>query len=167
MLHSSADIQERVIHFGVGAANDKLLEVPLGEIDPDATIVITVGLNRSHPNTANTDSDIRVGISDGTKDNIQEIVDKNNYNNYPPCYPVSGAHDDVRVATTTQVSSTFKLMFSPIYKYGACETAQEEGYLNTGTFNDQIDSSKPLFLRVARNHAWEQYYLHFLIVEIY
>ena len=63
-LDSSVDIQDRVIHFGPGTASEMLLEVPLGEINPRSTDIITVGLDKSHPNTAGTDSDIVVGISD-------------------------------------------------------------------------------------------------------
>ena len=73
-LDSSVDIQDRVIHIGPGTADDEtLLEVPLGEIDPRATIIITVGLDKSHPGI---DSDIHVG---STTDNIQYIVDVDNY----------------------------------------------------------------------------------------
>ena len=72
-LHSSAAIQNRVIHFGTGTANEKLLEVPLGQIDPHATIVITVGQNNSHPSTPSADSDPEIGISDGFQD--QYVVD--------------------------------------------------------------------------------------------
>ena len=75
-LHSSVDIQERVIHFPSGTANEQLLEVPLGQVDPHATIVITVGLDHSHPNTPGIDSDFIVGISDS-----------NNY--HPACQTVS------------------------------------------------------------------------------
>ena len=50
-LHSSVDIQDRVIHFGPGALHDKLLEIPIGQFDFHATIVITVGLVKSHLNT--------------------------------------------------------------------------------------------------------------------
>ena len=56
-LHSSVDIQDRVIHIGPGSANEKLLEISIGHIDPHATIIITVGLNKSHPNTP-ADSDL-------------------------------------------------------------------------------------------------------------
>ena len=76
-LHSSVDIQERVIHFPSGTANEQLLEVPLGQVDPHATIVITVGLDHSHPNTPGIDSDFIVGISDGTNSNTQWITDVN------------------------------------------------------------------------------------------
>ena len=132
-LHSSADIQDRVIHFGAGSENDLLLEVPLGTVHPCSTIILTVGLNNSHPNTAGVDSDPKVGISDGSVDNLQMIVDVNNYDGYAPCFPIAATHDD-RCIPGAQVPSTFKFKFVPFSRYTACETAQGGGggYLNTG-----------------------------------
>ena len=166
-LDSSASIQDRVIHFGSGAANEKLLEVPLGQIDPHATIVITVGLDNSHPNTPSTDTDPVIGISDGTNSNVMYIVDMDNYGSFPPCYPTSGTHDNTRVSSGTTVPATLKLTFTPFYKYGSCETAQEGGYINTGRFNTQLDITKPLYLHVDRHSASEEYYFHYFLVEIY
>ena len=166
-LDSSVDIQGRVIHVGPGtAANEKFLEVPLGEIDPQATIIVTVGLDKSHPNTP-ADSDLHIVISDGTTENGQFIVDAGNYADFPPCRPINAEHDDVLVSPGTPVPATFKLIFTPFYKYGACETAQEGGYINTGTFNSQIDTSKPLFLRAHRRDTGEQFFVHYLGIEIY
>ena len=166
-IHSSADIHERVIHFGPTNAIEKLLEVPLGEIDPKATISITLALNESHPNSG-LDTDLHVGISDGTTDNSQIIFDVTNYLLLPPCFPLNGEHDNVIVSPGTPVPAIFKLIFTPFYKYTACETAQEGGYINTGTFNDQIDTSKPLSLRVYSDDDFrEEYFLHSLDVEIY
>ena len=167
-LDSSATIQDRVIHFGTGAANEKLLEVPLGQIDPHATIVITFGLDNSHPNTPSTDSDPLIGISDGTNSNVMYITDLSNYGSIPPCRPTSGTQDGTLVSSGTKVPATFKLTFTPFYKYGSCETAQEGGYINTGRFNTQLDITKPLYLRVDRdNNDNEQYYFHYFLVEIY
>ena len=164
-LHSSVNTEGRVIQAGPAPANALLLEVPLGEIDPHATITITVGLDKSHANAV--DSDIHIGISDGTTKNLQYIVDVNNYNHYPPCGLPDGEHDNILVSPGTPVPAIFKLIFTPFYKYGACETAQEGGYINTGTFNDQIDTSKPLFLRWFNHDAGEEYFVYFLDVEIY
>ena len=166
-LHSSVDIQERVIHFANGISNEMVLRVPIGQVDQHATIVITVGLDKSHPNNAGVDSDPLVGISDGTNENLFIIVDVNNYPSYSPCRPYNGSHDDTRVAAGTQVSSTFKLTFIPFNKCGFCETAQEGGYINTGTFAQRIDITKPLFLTVKRYDSSEQYYFHYFKVEIY
>ena len=165
-LHSSVDIQDRVIHVGPGSLNEKLLEVPLGEIDPRATIIITVGLDKSHPNTLGIDSDPHVGISDGTIQNLQFMGDASN-SAAVPCGTVNGQSDDMQVSPDTPVPATFKLIFTPFYKYGACETAQEGGYINTGTFDGQIDTSKPLFLYWSRNNSGEEYFVHFFDVEIY
>ena len=45
-LHSTVDIQDRLIYVGPGSSSDLLMEVPLGQIEPRATIVITVGLDK-------------------------------------------------------------------------------------------------------------------------
>jgi hypothetical protein len=165
-LHPSADIQDRLTYFGPGVANEMILEVPLGEVEPRSTIVISVGLNKSHLNLQ--DYDIAIGISDGINNNLHAILDLHNYETYPPCYPRDHAsHDNNILPAGTPVPPTFRLTFIPFYKYGACETAQEGGYINTGTFNAQIDTSKPLFLRAFRNDATEEYYIHYLKVEVY
>ena len=165
-LHSSVDIQDTVIHIGPGSANEELLEIPIGHIDPHATIIITVGLNKSHPNTP-VDSDPRVGISDGSNTNVFYLVDVGNYAAYSPCYVASGVHDDERVSATAQTPSTFKLTLTPFFKYGACETAQDEGYISTGRFNAQIDVGKLLYLTVFRDNAAENMYFHYFNVEIF
>ena len=166
-LDSDVDIQARAIHFGTGVANEKLLEVPIGEVDPHATIVISVGIDKSHPNTASVDTDPNIGISDGTNENLFRMWDVNNYPSNSPCQPWPGSHDGTLITSGTQVSSTFKLTFTPFNKFGFCETAQQGGYINTGTFNSQIDITKPLFLTVKRSQAREQYYFHYFMVEIY
>ena len=166
-LDSSIDIQDRVIHFGPGMAKEKLLEVPLGVVDPQVTIVITIGLDKSHPNAASVDSDPRIGISDGTNDNVFIIVDVNNYPQFGPCYPTGGNHDATRVSSGTPVSSMFKLTFTPFNKFGFCETAQDGGYINTATFDLQLDITMPLSLTLMRSDLLEEYYFHYLKLEIY
>ena len=92
------------------------------------------------------------------------------YHHYPPSF-----HDALppclctwsRECSDTPVLATFKLIFTPFYKYGACETAQEGGYINTGTFNDQIDTSKPLFLCAHRGENREQFFIHYLGIELF
>ena len=166
-LRSGVDIQERVIHFEPEVNNEKLLTVPIGHIDQHAAIVITVGMNKSHSNTAAGDTDTLVGISDGTNENLFIIRDKTNFPRFSPCHPEPGTHDDTRVAADTPASSTVKLTFTPFNNFAFCETAQEGGYINTGTFNSQIDITKPLFLTVKGEEADEDYYFHYFKVEIF
>ena len=167
-LRSDVELQERVIHFGPGVGDEKLLEVPLGNVEPHADIIITVGLRKSHLNTKKVDSDPIVGISDGNNTNLFIMWDKNNYKTQSPCEPIDGDHDDARVSSNTKVSATFKLTFTPFDQIGFCESAQEGGYINTATFNSEIDVSKPLFLTVVRDDdAREDLYFHYFMVEIF
>ena len=168
-LSSAVDVRERVIYFGPGVADEeKLLEVPIGEVAPHATIVITVGLNKSHPNDASADSDPAVGISDGTYENLIWIIDVNGYPRQSPCFARNSSRfDDTRVTAGTPVPATFKLTFTPFNKFGFCETAQDGGYINTFAFNAQMDITKALFLTVRRHQIAEQYYYHYFKVEIY
>ena len=79
--------------------HEKLLEVPLGQIDPHATTVITVGwTSLTSINTPSTDSDPGVGISDGTNMNLMMIVNADNCAVTPPfspCYPKAGVHLEI------------------------------------------------------------------------
>ena len=161
-LHTGADTQGRAIHF-FSSGSLSLLEVPIGEIDPQGTVVITVGLNSTHPNTAGVDADHIVGISDGTNKNIFEMREEINV----PCRPRGGSHDNPSVAAGTPFSSSYKLTFTPFNKFGFCESAQVGGYINTATFSAQIDITKPLFLIVERERTGEEFYYHYFLVEIY
>ena len=62
-IHHSAIIKDRVIYFGPGNTNQKLLETPFGHFCPvDGIIVITVGLVRKYHNME-IDRKPRIGIS--------------------------------------------------------------------------------------------------------
>ena len=162
-IDSSATIDTRSIRFGSGTANEKLLQVPIaaaGELDAHASIRVTVGLT-----PVSGDSDPSFGLSDGSNENKFFVVDAGNYRSSPPCYVIDGSHENKRVRTRT-VSPHFTFLFSPFYKYGACSSAQDGGYLNVGTFNKQVDPTNGLSFVVYRNHAPENYRLHYFLVEI-
>ena len=161
-IASSATIDSRSIRFGNGTAYEKLLQVPIaaaGELDAHASIRVTVGLT-----PVIGDSDPRVGISDGVNVNKFYIADTSNYAAYPPCGIEDGSDEDRRV-TTRRVSSQFTFLFSPFYKYGACSSAQDGGYLNVATFNKQVDLTNGLSLVVYRHDAGEQYKFSYFLVE--
>ena len=121
---------------------------------------MTVGLT-----PVSGDSDPRIGISDGVNENKFIIADAGNYATSPPCYVHKGIHEN-NLVTTRTASSQFTLLFSPFYKYGACSSAQDGGYLNVGTFNNQVDPTNGLNLEVYRQHAPEQYKFSYSLVEI-
>ena len=95
------------------------------------------------------------------------IVDTANYADYPPCgiHVADGSHENRRVSTR-RVSSQFTFLFTPFYKYGACSSAQDGGYLNVGTFNKQVDPTNGLSLVIYRQDAPEQYKFSYFLIEI-
>ena len=93
------------------------------------------------------------------------IVDTGNYGNDPPCHALEGSHENNRV-TTRRVSSQYTLLFTPFYKYGACSSAQDGGYLNVGTFNKQVDPTTGLSLVIQRSGALERYHFNYFLIEI-
>ena len=95
------------------------------------------------------------------------LSDAENYNNSPPCRVYYGLHDDALVSATAQAPSTFKLTFTPFFKYGACETAQDGGYINTGRFYTQIDVGKQLYLTVKGHNGAEDMYFYYFNVQYY
>ena len=94
-----------------------------------------------------------------------QIVDTGNYATLPPCGVMDGSQENNHV-TTHRVSPQFTFLFSPFYKYGACSSAQDGGYLNVGTFNKQVDPTTGLSLVVYREHAAESYQFRSFLIEI-
>ena len=94
------------------------------------------------------------------------IPDSNNYGEFGPCIINDGSHENRRV-TTRRVSPQFTFLFSPFYKYGACSSAQDGGYLNVGTFNKQVDPTNGLSLVIQRgDDTSEQYQFQYFLIEI-
>ena len=131
-----------------------------GELDPHTSIRITVGLRPP----GRVDKDPQVGLSDGVNINIFVIPDNSDES---PCYPHPGTHDENRLTSFTPQTQTsqFVLLFEPFHQYGACFTAQEHGYVNTGTFTHQLDTCKGLDFVVARGDGTETYDFYYFIVE--
>ena len=92
------------------------------------------------------------------------IRDTGNYGNHPPCHVLDGSHENNHV-TTRRVSPQFTFLFSPFYKYGACSSAQDGGYLNVGTFNNQVDPTTGLSLLIQRTDALEQYQFNYFLIK--
>ena len=162
-IRSGATMGSQSIRFGRGTTREKLLQVPIaaaGELDAHASIRVTVGLT-----PVSGDSDPVIGISDGVNANKFIIVDTNNYRNHAPCHVIEATYENTRV-TTRRVSSQFTFLFSPFYKYGACSSAQDGGYLNVGTFNNQVDPTNGLNLVIYRSGGNEQYRFRYFLIEI-
>ena len=134
-----------------------------GELDPQSTIRVTVGLK---PHSPPIDSDNIIGITDGTNSNSFYIVDPTNYPDYQTCYHINGSYENVLLPSGTPQASQYVFLFEPFHRYGACSSAQLGGYVNPGHFNSQVDVSKGISLVVKRDHAAETYNYYYFMVEI-
>ena len=165
---ASMNTKTRLIHFPSGDEDgEKLLEVPIGRICPNNAISVTVGLQKKWYEQG-IDRDPRVGISDGAgHSNTFKIHDVTNYAKDTPCSLVYGSHDNELISETSPFSATVKLTFNPYMRYGVCETPQDSGFMNTGTYHQKMDLTEPFYLRLNRDNSYEEYYLYYFKVEIY
>ena len=153
---------------GIGPEGEKLLEIPIGIIGPKDTIVITVGLYFFYYNR--DDLDPRIGLSDSKgNQNLIIISDKNDFDTRPPCTLFDAiSQDNPLVSDGTPASATYKLTFFLGHKYGCgiCESAQDGGYMNIGSFYSYLDRTEPLSFGVYRGKPNESNYFRFLTIEI-
>ena len=147
-IHPSAVIKENVIFFGNLVTGDVLLEVPIET--PDTAVIITLGIDSSYQNTHH--SKVQLGVTDQLHGNWFQIVDAAQYCETPPCQPLGPVADNQLVSQGTKVPSIFKFSVHPKQKAGYCQTAQEGGYLNSGTFQQQISLDFRLIFKI---NAWE------------
>ena len=163
-IHSSVTVEKRLIHFSSGTQREELLRVPLaelGEIKPHSSIRIVVAIK---PRASSIDSDPYVGITDGSKTNTFVLRDPGNFANLAPCQANNAEEDSTRIPTNSQQASVYVLQFDPFHQYGACTTANINGYVNTATFSNNLDLTKKLSLVVNREEAAEEYdFLYFSV----
>ena len=167
-LHSSVTIEARAIRFGAAGTVTPLLEVPIlspGEVGPQTTIRITVGLDATTPNSG-TDRDPDVGITDGVNYNQFRLHDSINLGSHSLCF-APNAQAENPLGRSGPAPGKFTLLFTPYHKYGACYTAQDAGYVNVATFNNKLDATKGISLRVSPNEPDEEYRFYFFMIEVF
>lgn len=161
-MDDSVSISDRYIQVSTGSSYEKLIEVPLagpGELSSQVSIRLTAAFD---PDALTSDSDIRVGISDGTTVNTFTLYDvADSY----VCAPTSGNHES-NIVHENYFTSQVTLHFQPFHKYGACQSAHDGGYVNVARFTNQLDMSKGLSLVVYRDYYSEQYRIYYFTVEI-
>ena len=165
-IHSDVTVEKRLIHFSSGTQKEELLRVPLaelGEIKPHSSIRIVVAIK---PRASSIDSDPHVGVTDGSNTNMFSLLDPGNFASLAPCLAINAEEDSTRIPTNSQQASVYVLQFDPYHQYGACTTAYVNGYVNTATFNNNLDLTKKLSLVVNRDDAAEEYDFLYFSVEV-
>lgn len=163
-VHSSAVINDLTIQFNAGSHREELLRVPItapGELNPQALIRITVGMNPPA-----TDNDPTVGITDGTNRNQFQLIEDarpSTTNHHNPCEIFNGSHNGRRAPVGNPVAGGYTLLFDPLRRFGSCTA--NNGFTTDGRFNSQVDASKGLSLVVHRDSPNERYFFHYFLIE--
>ena len=129
-----------------------------GELDERPLIRITFGTN-----PPSEDNDPTIGITDGTHHNQFLTVEDGSNGNTTPCYVYNELQNGNTGPLGNPVAGEYTLLFDPSRRFGSCAT--NNGFQTDARFNSQIDLTKGLSLILHRNHATEQYYFHYFLIE--
>ena len=169
IIGSSTTFETRSIYLGAGGQdNDTRLQVPIVpagrfSTNASATIKITAALDGAMLGQQ-VDREARIGITDGRVMNDYELVDGANYP-AAPCMALS-ASGLRKTISSGPVPDQFTFLFKPAERFGACFTAQNTGYVNVDTFNNQLDLSLGISLRLHIDEADEDIRYYYFLVEI-
>ena len=161
-IDSSASITATTIEFGAGSSGKELLRVPIavpGELNPQAMILITVGIN---PPVA--DNDPTVGITDDVNRNQFVLVDQSTSTLIlNSCRIRAGTQNGRSAPLGNPIAGVYVMLYDPIHRFGTCST--NNGFATAAKFSDSVDASKGLSLVVHRNGGPEEYVFHYFLVE--
>jgi len=180
-IDSSRTSTGKQLTFNAGAVDHAaLLKVPMIpagvlKVSTSLTIQITVAHDISiggHPN----DSDIRYGVSDGTKFVGFETCDKGNYGSNAPCYGSEGVSGAILSSlkynpVTPKPSDSFYpgqyvFTFKLDERWGSCYTAHDGGFVKTAGYNNRLVLDKGLTLEVYKSGKAERVGIRFIEVTI-
>ena len=171
VIGSYTTFETRSIYIGNGGQDaDTRLQVPIVpagrfSANASATIKITAVLDGRMLNQLSDDTDPEISITDGRVMNEYRIHDISNYPTHPPCQ-AQGASGMQKTLPSGPVPDQFTFLFKPAEKFGACSTAQNGGFVNVVTFNNQLDLSLGISLRLRMNEAREDIRYYYFLVEI-
>ena len=153
---------------GPGSVGEKLLDIPIGQVGPEDTIVVTVDLYDVFYTGPGRIADPRLGISDSKGNyNVITIHSSSYLDKWPPCMLFDAIkQENGLVRDGISGSALYKFTFFPEHRYGACESPQDDGYMNIGTFVEKLDLTEPLFFSVYRGEQRTSLYFRYFTVEV-
>jgi len=158
------------------AALLKVLMIPAGvlKVSTPLTVEITVANDVSIGSTV--DSDIRYGVSDGSKFIGFHTPDKLNYGSAAPCFGVEGVSgvtlSSVRHSPNTPkpgdsfFPGQFVFTLKLDERWGSCYTAHDGGFVRTAGYKGRLMLNKELTLEVYKSEKGERIGIRFIKVTI-
>ncbi|XP_068704963.1 uncharacterized protein [Montipora foliosa] len=179
-INSDRSTSAAQITFNAGstahAALLKVVLVPAGVLTDDAPLSVQITVANDIAIGKTADSDIKYGVSDGSKFIGFESPDQGNYGNHGPCYGCDGVpgstlssirRDPVTPKTTDSVyPGQFVYTLKLDERWGSCYTAHDSGFVRTANYNDRLMLSKGLTLEVYKGDKGERVGIKFIKVTL-
>ena len=179
-IDSSRTVTADELKFTAGSVdNAALLKVPLipaSACEDSTPLTVDIVVAHNVNIGKGTDSDIRYGISDGTRLVGFETCDKKNYADHSPCYGMEGVSGDsitsVRKEPFTPKPSDsfypgqFVFTLKLDEDWGSCYIAHDGGFVRTAGYNNRLIFSKGLTLEVYKANKGEEVGIRYIKVAI-
>ena len=156
-----------------------LLKIPLisaGHLDDLEPLAVEVTVANDVTIGKGTDSDIRFGVSDGTRFVGFETTDAGNSADHSPCYGIEGTSGTTlsssqRDSIKPKPSDTFypgQFVFTLKLdeRWGSCYIAHDGGFTRQTRYTNRLMLSKGLSLEVYKSDAGERIGIKYIKVTI-
>ena len=179
-IDSSRTITAEQLTFNAGSVlNAALLKVPMlpaGVIRDSSPLTVDITVAHDVNIGQVSDSDIRYGVSDGTRFIGFETCDKRNYGSNSPCYGLEGLSGSSLTSirwesftpkpTDSFYPGQFVFTLKVDERWGSCYTAHDGGFVRTAGYNNRLMLSKGLTLEVYKDDTRERVGIRYIKVAI-
>ena len=169
-IDSSHTVTADQLTFNAGSVNQaallKVSVIPAGVCSDSTPLTVEIAVAHDVSIGQAGDSDIRYGISDGTRFVGFETCDKGNYYSKSPCYGLEGVSGSTLSSLqfdsfTPKPSDSFypgQFVFTLKLDegWGSCYIAHDGGFVKTAGYNNRLMFSKGLALEVYKNGKSEK-----------
>ena len=154
----------------------KVPTIPAGVLRDSSPVTVDITVAHDVSIGQGTDSDIRYGVSDGTRFIGFVTCDKGNYGSNSPCYGLEGLSGSSLTSTrhesvTPKPSDSFypgQFVFTLKLdeRWGSCYTAHDGGFVRTAGYNNRLMLRKGLTLEVYKADKGERVGIRYVKVAI-
>ena len=179
-IDSSRTFTAAQLTFNAGSVSNaallKVQMIPAGVIRDSTPLTVDITVANDVSIGQGTDSDIKYGVSDGTRFIGFYTVDKLNYGNYSPCVGLEGKSGSTLSSTRNEpitpkptdsfYPGQFVFTLKLDERWGFCYTAHDGGFVRTAGYNNRLVLSKGLTLEVYKSDAGERVGIRYIKVAI-
>ena len=166
--------------FNAGSTTDaallKIPMIPAGLVQDSTPLTVDITVANDVSIGQGEDSDIRYGLSDGSRFIGFETCDAGNYGTHSPCYGVKGVPGSTLtsaelIGKTPKPSDSFYpgqyvITLKLDEGWGSCYTAHDGGFVKTVVYNNGLMLSQGLTLEVYKRHSRERVGIKYIKVAI-